>query len=400
MGKLMVEDIDRIVTDNAEYAIIFLQRVVKIPSVTGNEKEVGNFLKQWMETNLQLPVNVYEKTKDRPNLLVQWAGSPNGETFLFNGHYDVFPEVPDNPGKYGPWSGKIVDGNLYGRGSVDMKGGLCASIMATYLLKKAGFIPNGNLILTCDADEEKGGENGITYMLDNNYIKADYGICVEPSHDKILVVGGGGLWGEISIYCSGGHGSIPQENPDAIILISNLIKKISKLDHRIQKDRYYTPFGVGPTLTVTEVAGGEAENMHASKSKIVFDRRLVPTETIEQAENEIIEIIEDVVKENPTASYQYKRKHCSPVYRVDKEHKLVHECLKAYKEISGKETETFERAGGSDAHQIADRLGICIPNFGPGDELTETTMPDEKIPLKDYLMFIKIYMRIVSELLS
>lgn len=400
MSRLSVEDIEKIVNQNADYAIKFLQKAVQIPSVTGNEKEIGAYFKKWMEDNLEFSVNVYEKEKDRPNLLVKWIGNPGGETFLFNGHYDVFPEIPDNPGKYGAWSGKIVEGYLYGRGSVDMKGGLCASIMATYFLKKAGFIPNGNIIITCDADEERGGANGITYMLDNHFIKADFGICVEPSHDKILVVGGGGLWADVSIYCEGGHGSIPQKYPDAIILASEIVDRIHQLNQSIQKDRFYLPFGVGPTVTVTEIMGGEAENMHASKCNIVLDRRLVPTETIEQAEKEIKQIVEGVIKQNPTASYQYTRRHCSPVYRVDKQHKLVQQSLKAYKEVTGNETETFERAGGSDAHQIADRLGICIPNFGPGDELTETTMPDEKILLKDYLNFIKIYMRIVSEIMG
>ena len=124
-----VNGIEKIVDENKEEAVNFLAKMIQTPSVTGEEKAVGAVCKEMME-GMGLEVKVYEKAPGRPNLVAEWNGNETGKRFVFNGHYDVFPPVSDKPGRYGPWSGEIVDGKMYGRGTVDMKSGLCATIMA------------------------------------------------------------------------------------------------------------------------------------------------------------------------------------------------------------------------------------------------------------------------------
>ena len=106
------EDIHTIVDENQEKAIQFLQKILQIPSVTGNEKEIGAYIKKWLEDNLELPVKVYAREPDRPNLIMDWVGNQDGKRFVFNGHMDVFPPIPGDPGIYGPWSGQLADGWL------------------------------------------------------------------------------------------------------------------------------------------------------------------------------------------------------------------------------------------------------------------------------------------------
>ena len=72
-----------------------------------------------------------------------------------------FPPDDRDPGYFGPWSGKIQDGFLYGRGSCDMKGGDAGVMMAVLFLKKMGFDPKGSVALTWMCDEENGGELGV-----------------------------------------------------------------------------------------------------------------------------------------------------------------------------------------------------------------------------------------------
>ena len=105
-------DIHKVVDENQEKAIQFLQKILQIPSVTGDEKEVAAYIKKWFEENLELPVKVYAREPDRPNLVVDWVGNQDGKRFVFNGHMDVFPPIPGDPGKYGPWSGELADGCL------------------------------------------------------------------------------------------------------------------------------------------------------------------------------------------------------------------------------------------------------------------------------------------------
>ena len=106
---------------------------------------------------------------------------------------DVFPPVAGSPGLYGPWAGKVADGYLYGRGSVDMKGGVCAAIMATAFLKRMGFSPAGSVLMTWVSDEENTGGLGTKYLLEQGLISGDFGIDPEPTHGQVLVSHCGGL---------------------------------------------------------------------------------------------------------------------------------------------------------------------------------------------------------------
>ena len=134
-------------------AIQCLQEAVQTPSPTGEELAISRLFTRWI-ADCGLTVEQYEAEPGRPNLIAQWHGSRPGKRFLFNGHLDVFPPSDGDGGWYGPWSGKIADGFLYGRGAVDMKGGDCAALMAVRLLRRMNFDPKGSVILSYMVDEE------------------------------------------------------------------------------------------------------------------------------------------------------------------------------------------------------------------------------------------------------
>ena len=78
----------------------------------------------------------------------------------------------------------------------------------------------------------------------------------------------------------------------------------------------------------------------------------------------------------------------------------IQEALKAYKEISGKETFVSGRPGGADASKIEDRYHYGMIIFGTADGFNEMCMPDEKYLISDYLLSIKVYMKMVMDLLQ
>lgn len=401
--EFLKEDIISMVEENQKEAVDFLTEAVRTPSVTGDEQAVSLVFRRWMEES-GLVVETHEKVKGRPNLISEWAGDDEGPVLVLNGHYDVFPPVPGDDGTYGPWAGRIVDGKLYGRGSVDMKSGLCATVMAVRLLKKAGFIPKGKVILSCDCDEERAGEYGVNYLLEKGLLKGDFGICAEPTrppgskHSKVLVTGTAGWMAEVICKGAGGHASVPCPGTDAISAAISAIAAYREYGQKIQQERYYEPFKKGPNCSVTMIRGGEAFNVHASSCTFTVDRRLVPTEKMDEVRLEMTAIMENQ-RERYGTDYEIVFTEVMPPYELNPQDPFVLDLLDAYEKITGEKTERYYRPGGSDAHKIVQAYGMCMPNFGPGTDLLSATS-DEHVEIEEYLKFIKIYMYVIVKLLK
>lgn len=160
--------------------IIELTRsLVRIPSVAGEEancqdfvldrlRRLGARLDVWEPKISELKdhpaysdVEKYEEPKlrsyeGRPNVVATFQGSGGGKSLVLNGHVDVVPSGPREMWTHDPWGGEVEEGRLYGRGAVDMKGGLAAMIAAGQVIAEDGVSLRGNLILESVVDEEPG----------------------------------------------------------------------------------------------------------------------------------------------------------------------------------------------------------------------------------------------------
>lgn len=170
--------------------------IVRIPSVTAtpavsgsNDAEVGisgesqvNYVLKPVMESCGLDTDLWEVEKGRANLVGVWHGNGGGHSLLFNGHVDVVPPGPlEKWTVAGPWSGEIIDGKIYGRGSTDMKGGLAAAIFAIKALLKAGYRPKGDVFIQCVVGEEHHETYaGTGAVLERGY-RADAAIVCEPS---------------------------------------------------------------------------------------------------------------------------------------------------------------------------------------------------------------------------
>ncbi len=140
---------------NQDKAIKFLQDIVAIPSVTGDEGKIQAFLDGYLK-KVGLDVDMWESKWDelkkhpgyipveigyegRPNIVAKWKGTGGGRSLLLNGHTDVIPVGNGEGWSDNPWSAKIKEGRIYGRGSCDMKSGVASHILAVEFLKAAGI---------------------------------------------------------------------------------------------------------------------------------------------------------------------------------------------------------------------------------------------------------------------
>lgn len=165
------------VEERREKIIAFLQHVVQTPSLTGEEATVGQAFYEGMKDWGLEDVKIVEAAPKRPNVLGYVKGKGEEFGLVFNGHMDVLPVGDEADWQYPPFSGKIVDGKMYGRGTIDMKAGVCASIAAAGIIKELGIPLKGYVQCTGNCDEEICGDLGILFLLKEGYIKGGPGIA-------------------------------------------------------------------------------------------------------------------------------------------------------------------------------------------------------------------------------
>jgi acetylornithine deacetylase len=189
VGKRILSAVEELEDELVE----LVSRMVQIPSITpnygagivkeevlGGETRVNELVQPVMES-IGLETDMWEAEKGRSNLVGVYKGSDAGRSLIFNGHVDVVPPGPEELWtEAGPWSGRVVDGRIYGRGACDMKGGNGAAIIALKALLGAGYRPKGDVIIESVIGEEMMDEVGTRNVIERGYT-ADGGIVVEPT---------------------------------------------------------------------------------------------------------------------------------------------------------------------------------------------------------------------------
>jgi acetylornithine deacetylase len=172
--------------------------------------------------------------KDRPILVARKAGSGGGRSLVFSGHMDTVPiygqrweAFPD------PFSGRIKDGRLYGRGTLDMKAGTASGFLALKCLHDLGVRLKGDVYAESVVDEENGGVNGtVAARLRNPDI--DFAILAEPSFLSVGIesIGGSDWRASVTEKGPGGIGTdVELANP--IYKLSRVALALEKYDRRL-----------------------------------------------------------------------------------------------------------------------------------------------------------------------
>jgi acetylornithine deacetylase/succinyl-diaminopimelate desuccinylase-like protein len=103
----------------------------------------------------------------RPNLVTRLSGRGDAPPLLLYGHVDVVTTAGQK-WTYPPFEGRVADGCIWGRGAIDMKGGVAMMLAALLRAKAEGFVPAGDVVLAILSDEEAGGDHGASYLVENH----------------------------------------------------------------------------------------------------------------------------------------------------------------------------------------------------------------------------------------
>lgn len=141
-----------------------LQRLLRFDTSNppGNERECIEWIKGLLEA-LGCEVRILAQQPERPNLIARVAGRGESAPLLLQGHVDVV--AARGEWQHGPFDGELADGYVWGRGALDMKGGVAMMLAAFMRAKASGAPPPGDVILCLLADEEAGSPLGADFLV-------------------------------------------------------------------------------------------------------------------------------------------------------------------------------------------------------------------------------------------
>jgi acetylornithine deacetylase/succinyl-diaminopimelate desuccinylase-like protein len=223
----------------------------------GREMAGARYLQGFLEKEGFSPT-LLESQQDRANLICSLKGAESAPPLILLHHIDVVPAEADK-WKQPPYSGKVQDGEIWGRGAQDCKSLGVMELVALLLLKREGFRPRRPIVYLATADEEAGGKWGVAWLFQNHSERMKAGFVINEGGGLGMRMGGrhvytcqtaekGICWVKLTFRGKPGHGSIPHEE-NCILRMAQAIAKISS---------YRSPLRRTPT-TVRFIKGIAAE---------------------------------------------------------------------------------------------------------------------------------------------
>lgn len=314
-------------------------------------------------------------------------GRSPGRSLILNGHIDVVPAGDLSRWTVPPWQGTIRDGNLVGRGALDMKGALCCGLYAAGAVADAGVELDGRLMLQSVIAEEDGGA-GTLAAIQRGYT-ADGAVVIEPTRLSLAPAQGGALNFRIHVRGRSAHGALRTEGVSAIDGFIPIYRALQALEARRNSgvsDPLFAHYEVPFPLSVGTVRAGEwASNVPES---LCFEGRYGVAVGEEPAEAQAM--FEQSVAEAARSDPWLKR-HPPEVEwwggqfhpaATDPADPIVRTVADAFRDIEGRQPRIEGMPYGADMQLLVNVGHTPTVMFGPGD-VRNAHRPDEWVPIAE-----------------
>jgi len=372
---------------NRDNGIKLLQKLVQADSTQGNERKAQEIVAETLQ-QIGLEVDIWEPSGDEfvshpyfvsprqefngsPNVVGIKKGTGGGRSLILNGHIDVVPSGDAEQWEHDPYSGKVMDGKLYGRGATDMKGGNVSLLLALSALQELGINLNGDVIFQSVIEEESGGSGTLASIL-RGYA-ADAAIIPEPTNMKIFPKQQGSMWFRIQIKGRAAHGGTRYEGVSAIekaLVVVDHLQMLEQLRNERIIDPLYHKVPIPLPINIGKIEGGNWPSSVPDFVQLEGRMGVSPEETIEAAKREMEDWIAAIKNIDP-----WFCKH-PPVIEwfgarwvpgaIDIGHELVEQLIANYQQVTGS-TPTIEASPwGTDGGLLTKAGKTPTVVFGPG----------------------------------
>lgn len=287
-------------------SVAWLSRLIQIPSVNVNhagpragdvgERALGNEVATALESlNADwVERDVVPESDDRANVYGFFQGATD-RLVAIDVHLDTVG-VEQMVGD--PFSGRIVDGRVWGRGAVDTKPMLAAVISALEELRAEGIRPQPSLLLVGTVSEESGGFAGAGLFADwvrRRSLQVAELVIAEPTRGAPVFGHQGGMGVEITISGRTAHSSRPELGLNAIDAAADVVVAIREEHERLTRQTVDARLGPASVCTV-EVSGGAGRNVVPDQCSVFVTRRLTDGETMAEVGEQIAMLVQNVSK--------------------------------------------------------------------------------------------------------
>ncbi len=314
-------------------ATALLQELIRVDTVNppGNETRAAELLREYLGDH-GVESELYAKIPERANLVARIPGKGGGPRLILLSHTDT---VLADPAEWAldPWSGELREGQVWGRGALDMKGQVVASAVAIASLAQEGFEPGGDLIFAACADEEVGAGFGLQWLCQAHpeAVRAEY--CMNEGGGDRLVLGGRVFYAcstaekmsspfRIHVRGRSGHASRPGIADNALVKAAPLIERLGRFqdkpevgpeveaflravcgevptaDRAVETARAVHPLAgdlveplLGTTMAPTKIVASQKRNVIPARCDVTVDCRILPGHTQAEVEKQIRELL-------------------------------------------------------------------------------------------------------------
>src|SRR3954464_3953546 len=420
-----------------------LQGLIRIDTTNppGNETAAAELLRDYLE-DAGVSCELYAKIPERANLVARIPGRGDGPTLLFLSHTDVVL-ADASEWTADPFGGELRDGEIWGRGALDMKGQVAAEAVAIASLAREGFEPAGDLIFCATADEEVGAGFGASWLCEEHgdAVRCDY-LVNEGSGDRVDLGGNAYYLCSVSekmsapfrlrVHGRSGHASMPGIADNALVKAAPLIEalgayepeqqlipEVEALLETVTGVRPTSPAGVleqargvapllaemvepllSMTLSPTMANASQKRNVIPAVCDVIVDSRLLPGTTTEEQQ----EIVHGILGET---EYEITSLEAHGGTRSEIQTPLW-EAVASWIEDAdpGARPAPICVAGFTDSHWFREAFGTVAYGFFPSRVMPIETAArlihsaDERIPVEDLELGVSFLRHAAHSLLS
>ena len=391
MKKLLIHG-----QDAATDLLKFAQNLVQIKSYSNAEEQLARFAASRM-----LELGFDEVKIDRYGNVLGRVGCGD-RSILFDSHMDTVMVTDEDQWEVPPFSGAIIDGYLWGRGSVDMKSSLAASIYAAASAKSQGLLEGKTVYVSCTVDEEYCDGESLKLLLAEQQIRPDFAVVCEPSGNQITLGHKGKAQVIIKTRGVSAHGSAPEKGVNAIYEMAEIIQRVEQTN----LDLMNKGGGRRATLVMSQISSTSVSlNAVPSACEVYLDRRMIVGENEETIRNELNRIIAGknaawelgTLRRKTWTGEELTYEPLHPAWEISLEHELARAFVAAYGEVMGHAPKMYDFWDFSTNAVALIQAGVPTIGFGPG-EYKLAHMRNEKCAVDEIVEACVLYTRVISRL--